>query len=80
MSDKLFGDVECDIHVPDNLQKDFSEMCPIFKNIDIHGFKDVSGEHMTDYCNQNNIPVKKSRKLIGSMKGEKILIHTQTMF
>jgi len=51
-------------------------MCPIFKNIDIHGTKDIIGEHMADYCEQNNIPCKKSRKLIGSMKGEKILLYT----
>ena len=51
-------------------------MCPIFKNIDIHGTKDVIGEHMFDYCTQNDIPVKKSRKLIGSMKGDKILLYT----
>jgi hypothetical protein len=76
MSDKLFGYVECDIRVPENLYEHFSEMCPIFKNIDIHGTKDIIGEHMSDYCAQNDIPVKKSRKLIGSMKGDKILLYT----
>jgi hypothetical protein len=76
MSDKIFGYVECDIRVPEHLYEHFSEMCPIFKNIDIHGTKDVIGEHMTDYCEQNAIPVKKSRKLIGSMKGDKILLYT----
>ena len=35
ISDKLFGYVECDVKVPDNLYDHFSEMCPIFKNIDI---------------------------------------------
>ena len=64
MSDKLFGYVECDISVPEHLYEHFSEMCPIFKNIDIHGTKDVIGEHMSDYCTQNDIPVKKSRKLL----------------
>jgi len=76
MSDKLFGYVECDIKVPDHLYDYFSEMCPIFKNIDIHGTKEVIGEHMFNYCAENNIPVKKSRKLIGSMKGDKILLYT----
>ena len=51
-------------------------MCPIFKNIDSHGTKDIIGEHMFDYCTQNSIPAKKSRKLIGSMKGDKILLYT----
>jgi len=50
MSDKLFGYVECDISVPEHLKDHFSEMCPIFKNIDIHGTKDIIGEHMADYC------------------------------
>ncbi len=27
-------------------------------NIDIHGTKDVIGEHMSDYCTQNDIPCK----------------------
>ncbi len=51
-------------------------MCPIFKNIDIHGTKDIIGEHMVDYYTTNNISCKKSRKLIGSMKGDKILLYT----
>jgi hypothetical protein len=76
MSDKLFGYVECDIRVPEHLFEHFSEMCPIFKNIDINGTKDIIGEHMADYCTANNIPCKKSRKLIGSMKGDKILLYT----
>ncbi len=76
MSDKLFGYVEYDISVPEKLYEHFSEMCPIFKNIEINGTKDVIGDHMTDYCVQNNIPCKKSRKLIGSMKAEKILLYT----
>jgi len=76
MHDKLFGFVECDIRVPDNLYNHFSEMCPIFKNTDIHGTKDIIGKHMYEYCMQNSIPVKKSRKLVGSMKGDKILLYT----
>jgi len=31
----LFGCVECDIHVPDHLRDKFSEMSPIFKNMEI---------------------------------------------
>ena len=33
--ESLFSVVECDIRVPDHLRPKFSEMCPIFKNIDI---------------------------------------------
>ncbi len=75
ISDKLFGYVECDIKVPAHLYDHFSEMCPIFQNIDIHGTKEIIGEHMNDYCIENNISIKKSRKLIGSMKGDKILLY-----
>jgi hypothetical protein len=76
MNDTLFRFVECDIKVPANLYDHFSEMCPIFKNIDIHGTREIIGDHMFEYCQQNEIPVKKSRKLIGSMKGDKILLYT----
>ncbi len=52
-------------------------MSPIFKNIAIDSSKkDVIGEHMFNYCQNNNIPLHKSKKLIGSMFGEKILLYT----
>ena len=31
----LFGFVECDIEVPEHLKEYFSEMTPIFKNVDV---------------------------------------------
>jgi hypothetical protein len=67
MSDKLFGYVECDISVPEHLYEHFSEMCPIFKNIDINGTKDIIGEHMV-------------RTLTKMVFGTGFYIHTQTMF
>ena len=77
MTNKLFGFVECDIEVPDNLKDHFSEMCPIFKNVEINqNNKEVIGEHMYDYAKANNIPLHKTRKLIGSMFGKKILLYT----
>ena len=66
-TDYTFG--RLDISVPEKLKEHFSEMCPIFKNIDIHGTKDIIGEHMSDYCTQNAIPV---------LSG--YYIHTQAMF
>ena len=52
-------------------------MSPIFKNIVIDSSKkDVIGEHMFNYCQSNKIPLHKSKKLIGSMFGEKILLYT----
>ncbi len=38
--------------------------------------KNVIGEHMYYNCKQNNIPLNKSKKLIGSMFGEKICMLT----
>jgi len=35
LNDQLFGALEVDIKVPDNLKPTFSEMSPIFKNVDI---------------------------------------------
>ena len=32
---RLFGFVECDIEVPEQLKEYFSEMTPIFKNVDV---------------------------------------------
>ena len=34
-NEALSGCIECDIHVPDHLRKQFSEMCPILKNTEI---------------------------------------------
>ena len=64
-----------DIKIPNELYKKFSEMSPIFKNIVIDsGKKDIIGEHMFNYCQCNKMPLQKSKKLIGSMFGEKILL------
>ena len=30
-NERLFGCIECNIHVPEHLRDKFSEMCPIFK-------------------------------------------------
>ena len=40
LTEKIFGCVLCDIEVPDSLKDYFSEMCPIFKNVDIC-FEDI---------------------------------------
>jgi hypothetical protein len=43
----MFGVVCCDIRVPDDKKDKFSEMCPIFKNVDIHTFRLHWGAHAT---------------------------------
>ena len=71
-NERLFGCVEVDIRVPDHLKDKFSEMCPIFKNTNIS--RDDIGEFMKSYAEENNIMPQPRRSLIGSMKGEKILL------
>ena len=73
-NDKLFGLVQCDIHVPENLQPHFSEMPPIFKNVDV-GKKDI-GSHMKDFCENNKLLSQPRRTLIGSFIGKEILLTT----
>ena len=51
LNDKLFGFVEVNIKVPDELYEKFSEMSPIFKNVVIDATdKEVIGDHMYNYC------------------------------
>ena len=73
-NERLFGCVEVDIRVPDHLKEKLSEMCPIFKNIDIS--REDIGEFMKTYAEEHGIMAEPRRSLIGSMKGEKILLAT----
>jgi hypothetical protein len=70
VNDKFFGLIECDIDAPENLKEHFSEMAPIFKNTD-KSYNDISED-----TKQQVKPTYKSRKLIGSMFGRKMLFHT----
>ena len=70
----LFGVVECDIHVPDHLKPKFSEMCPIFKNIEVER-KDI-GEYMGAFAEKHNIMPRPRKTSIGSFYGGKILLAT----
>ena len=71
---RLFGFVECDIEVPNQRKEYFSEMTPIFKNVDVC-LNDV-GELMQDYAKQHNIKDVPRRLLIGSYFGKKIGLST----
>ena len=73
-NEKLFGCVECVIHVPEHLRAKFSEMCPVLKNTEIS--RDDIGEYMKAYAEENDIMSRPRRNLIGSMVGEKILLAT----
>ena len=51
----LFAFVECGIEVPDHLGHHFSEMTPIFKNVDSR--VDDVGKFMQNYANEHSIKV-----------------------
>ena len=70
----LFGMIECDIHVPPELRPYFSEMQPIFKNANVS--RDDIGPYMRQYAQENDIMSTPRRMLIGSYRGEKILLTT----
>ena len=70
----LFGAVEVDIHVPDELKQKLSEMTPIFKNTNI-SIDDI-GEHMKRFAQQHQCMPRPRRALIGSYRGDKILLAT----
>ena len=71
---QLFGLVQCDIAVPDHLKAEFSEMAPIFKNIEVSR-ADMS-EHMRDYCIKHKLVTQPRTTLVGSLFGKEILLIT----
>lgn len=72
---ELFGLIECDIHVPENLKEKFEEMSPIFKNVMVSR-EDIS-DHMREFVKDTDHLKTPKRMLIGSMFGEKILLFTE---
>ena len=70
----LFGMIECDIHVPPELRPYFSEMQPIFKNANVS--RDDIGPYMRQYAEEHDILTKPRRMLVGSYRGDKILLTT----
>ena len=74
LNGRLFGIVECDLHVPDHLKNYFSEMPPIYKNTVVKE-SDI-GSFMKGYLEATKTRFKPTRYLIGSMFGEKIALIT----
>lgn len=73
-SGQLFGAIEVDIFVPDDLKSFFSEMPPVFKNVVVKR-QDI-GAYMESFLVESGTDYKDRRYLIGSMFGEKILLIT----
>ena len=70
----LFGMVECDVRVPDNLREYFAEMQPVFKNTTVT--RDDIGPFMRQYAEENDIMSAPRRRLVGSFHGIKLLLAT----
>ena len=68
----LFGMVECDVCVPEELQDYFSEMQPVFKNASVT--RDDIGPFMRQYAEEHDILTKSRVMLVGSFRGFKILL------
>ena len=73
-ADTLFGLVQCDISVPEHLREYFSEMTPIFKNVNVT--LDDIGQPMKEYAEANQLMNRPRRTLIGSYVGNKISLAT----
>ena len=75
LEDRIYGFIQCDIHVPDELKSKFDQFPPIFKNAEIK-VSDV-GEFMQKSCFKSMSPDKiLGQKLISSMFGKNILLGT----
>ena len=72
VSGVFYGFVECDIHVPIHLKEKFAEMSPIFKNVEVS--RDHLSPCMLDFAKENDFLLRPQRMLIGSDRGEKILL------
>ena len=64
----LFGYVQCDLIVPDELKSKFANFPPIFKNIEV-GRNDI-GDYMKNYTIENDMLKPPQRMLISSFKLE----------
>ena len=70
----LFGMVECDVCVPEELKDHFAEMQSIFKNTTVT--RNDIGPLMRQYAEEHDIMSAPRRMLVGSYRGDKILLST----
>ena len=62
--DKLFGYVQGDLEVPEDLRKRFANFPPIFKNCDVG--RDNIGKYMLEHAEKNTLLLKLQRMMISS--------------
>ena len=72
MADAFFGFLEVDIEVPEDKWEYFGEMCPIMLNKEYT--EEICGEYTKDLLQKLGKKPTKSRKLIATLKAEKILL------
>ena len=70
----LFGMIECDVRVLADLRENFAEMLPVFKNALVT--RDDIGPYMRQYAEEYNILNKPRRMIVGSYRGDNILLAT----
>ena len=70
--EKFFGFLEVDIEVPKQLYNYFAELPPIVKNIEYD--ETICGAYTNSLLKKLNKKPNKTKKLIATMKGEKILM------
>ena len=70
----LFGLVLCDVNVPEEHREKFSEMTPVFKNVNVS--REDIGVFMQEYTQDHNLLKQPRRTLIGSYFGKQILLTT----
>ena len=71
---QLFGVLEVDISVKKEFKEFFSEFPPFFCTCQV-SMSDI-GEHMTEYCSQNDIIFDYKKLLISGTSGSKMLLST----
>ena len=74
---RLFGLVRCNISVPESLRAHFSEMPPIFKNIEVS--REDIGSVMGKYADERKLLGQPRRTLIRSFIGKNIFMETQLL-
>ena len=75
LRDELFGFLQVDIHVPDELLEKFSEFSPTFSVDEVP--EDQIPQHMKDYQQRTGRKmIRGTKKLLGVNKTSKILLYT----
>ena len=70
LTEKVFGIIVCDLHVPDNLKEYFKDFAPIIKHANIN-LEDI-GDFMEEVAQKSNVRVKDRRCVIDSYYGQQV--------